>query len=317
MKIRYVFLTIFLFSLALLLLSIYKSQNNKINFQPTIFPFDHLITYYPNSEDPLVEFTLFENAPNSKFSEKNNYEEVNLFSPSSNRRIYAELVSIGEATFKIVGKQKVYTRKLIFSIPPSNEIMSDAKLEIKIFNNDKPYLFDVGSFSFVGYSEKENVIEYLSVTSITPILKQLELISTVGIILGIDVKETLTLKTFNLNLDNYGVNQKSVFVTKESISKIRDLNSSQTLDQLAKGVYDFPKETNLSSSLGDVELTPGKYNLIIPFSVSHQYNSLYSLGGVIDYSVNNELFSNEIPANRYLKILNFEEEVLRGVLFEN
>lgn len=317
MKIRYVFLTIFLFSITLLVLSIYKSQNNKINFQPTIFPFDHLITYYPNSEDPLVEFTLFESKPNSKFSEEKHYEEANLFSPASNRRMYAELVSISEQTVKIVGKQKVYTRKLIFSIPPSNEIISDAKLEIKLYNNDKPYLFDVGSFSFVGYSEVGDSIEYLSVTSITPILKQFDLISTVGIILGIDVKETLTLKTFNLYLDNYGVNQKSVFVTKESISKIRKLNSSQSLDQLVKGVYEFPKETNLSSSLGEIELTPGKYNLIIPFSTSHQYNPLYSLGGVINYSVNNELFSSEIPANRYLKILNFEEKVLRRVLFEN
>lgn len=316
MKIRYTSLTIVLLSLVLLLLSIYKSQNNIINFQPTIFPFDHLITYYPKSDDPLVEFTLFENKPNSKFSDKSHYEEVNLYSPASNRRMYAELVSIGEESFKIVGKQKVYTRKLVFSIPPSNELMPDAKLEIKLFNNDKPYLFDVGSFSFVGYSEEKSVAEYLSVTSVTPILKQLELISIVGIVLGIDVKETLTLKTFNLNLGNYGVHQKSVFVTNESISRIRELNSSQNLDQLVEGVYEFPKETELSNSLGEVELNPGKYNLIIPFSVSHQYNSLYSLGGVIDYSVNNELYINEIPANRYLKILNFEEEVLRGVLFE-
>ena len=260
----------------------FSSQKDKV-VKTVVYPEDKM---FSSDSGQILSVYFIENVEDSEMNHLTESNKMYIEGVGGeNTRLEAEYVNTTLVRKNInLNNEYFFEKKLDVKITAStNQPVDGASLIIEFPSGSKSRKLSLGNLSFQTNTEKDNSMEDLVVSGITPlIIPRGEGGVCGGFIMKLDVKKKLSLVGFDNGFTDYGV--QKIYVSDKGYESI--LENDRILSK------DFPQlfldETTekVSPKSNVVNLEKGKKTIIIKFSKTNKATNLFNCGGQLKYSIN-------------------------------
>ena len=312
MKIKKFILILVILSTVALVFYFNKKSNNLV-IDSKILPQDYVLTYTNDSaENSEIDVFLYENVINTKFSNLDNIKEC--YISDNNTQIEAKIKKIvQDKNAIIINKKNIYKKVISIAINNStNKTIKDAKLYVKFKNNATDQSYLLGNLSFINFDNKILKNNDLFIESISPIVQTYQNAPyTIGLICKLKSNSDITLKTFDMKLPDYRL--ENIYVLNDDFEDIINKDDNNELDQMIDGIYNINYKTEINDA--NVKVSRGVHTLIVKFAMQKESKVIYNQGGLLKYSLNGTNKDFLIPSSRRVQISNFKATVVGRLFF--
>lgn len=283
--------------------------------QTKIFPQDNVLTFVtPVTDTVELNFELFSTDEDNGYV-KENIEDIYISDEGKN--VPASIVRTVQHAKVSVDEYSIYRTSftVLISKKDSSNI-NNAVVNIKLKDEDDYTSYTLGNLSFIDNEDDGTIRRALEVTDISPITKEINGIKyTVGLILRLDAADNITIKEFDMGLNDYGVSD--LYIVNEKYDKIVAQEKNQCLDKCIKGIYETDTVQSPSCTIEPVTLDKGIYTALIKFDIADSARTIASLGGNIFYQYKDKSYVSCVNCYRILVENTYSGESLRKILYKD